>query len=65
MNWVGEQMLGYGRTFPASHIKRKLARLTPQDIQQAAVDFFSPERYNLALVTPLKSARSFHRWFAS
>jgi predicted Zn-dependent peptidase len=57
MNWVGEQLLGYGKVLPPANVKSRLARVSPAEIQAAARDFFRPERLNLALVTPLKSTR--------
>jgi predicted Zn-dependent peptidase len=57
MNWMGEQLLGYGRIFSPKEVKRRLRQVTPGDIRAVAGDFFRPERLNLALVSPLKSAR--------
>jgi predicted Zn-dependent peptidase len=62
MNWVGEQWLGYGKVFSPAEIKRRLSQVTPGEIRSAARDFFRPDRLNLALVSPLKSARSLERW---
>jgi predicted Zn-dependent peptidase len=56
MNWLGEQVLGYGRVFDPAEIKRRLRKVTPGEIRSVARDFFQPERMNLALVSPLKSA---------
>lgn len=53
MNWVGEQLLGYGTIASPEEIKRRLAKVTRADIRAAARDFFKPERLNLALVSPL------------
>ncbi len=61
MNWVGEQWLGYGKLVPPSEIKRRLREVTPREIRSIAGDFFRPERLNLALVSPLKSARHLKR----
>jgi predicted Zn-dependent peptidase len=55
MNWVGEQLLGYGRIYSIAGIKRRLGQVTPNEIRAAACDFFRPERLNLALVSPLKT----------
>jgi len=55
MNWLGEQLLGYGRVFRPSEIKRRLWEVTPGVIRSAARDFFRPERLNLAMVSALKS----------
>jgi predicted Zn-dependent peptidase len=56
MNWLGEQLLGYGRIFRPAEVKRRLREVTAGQIRAAARDFFRPERLNLALVSPLKSA---------
>lgn len=55
MNWVGEQLLGYGRIYSPEEIKRRLARVTAEEIRAVAHEFFRPERLNLALVSPLKT----------
>ncbi len=57
MNWVGEQLLGYGRIFPAAAVKGHLAKVTAPEIQSVARDFFQADRLNLALVSPLKTDR--------
>ena len=56
MNFVGEQVLGYGRIAPPAKTKDRLARVTAADIASVARDFFRPERMSLALVSPLKAA---------
>jgi predicted Zn-dependent peptidase len=61
MNWLGEQLLGYGRTFSPSLLKRRILAVTCRDIQNAAREFFRPERLNLALVSPLKTDRQLRR----
>ena len=61
MNWIGEQLLAYGHIMQPGRIKDYLAKVTPSDIRAAARDFFRPERLNLALVSPLKSARHLER----
>ena len=57
MNWMGEQLLGYGRIYTAAEAKRRLAKVTPAQVRAVAVDFLRPEHVNLALVSPLKSDR--------
>jgi predicted Zn-dependent peptidase len=54
MNFVGEQVLGYGRITPPGKTKERLARVTAADIAGVARDFFRSDRLNLALVSPLK-----------
>ena len=55
MNWVGEQLLGYGRIVPPSEAKQKIVEVKPSQVRAAAHDFFRPERMSLAIVSPLKS----------
>jgi predicted Zn-dependent peptidase len=55
MNWIGEQLLGYGRLSQPAVIKRRIAEVTPSDIRAAARDFFRPERLNLAIVSRLRN----------
>ena len=55
MNWLGEQLLGYGRIFQPSEVKARFHKITAAEIHAAARDFFKPERMNLALVSPLKT----------
>jgi predicted Zn-dependent peptidase len=57
MNWLGEQLLGYGRVFTPREIKRRFCEITPREVRAVAHDFFRPERLNLALVSPLKSQK--------
>jgi predicted Zn-dependent peptidase len=64
MNWIGEQWLGYGKIIPVDVVKDSLCRVKPTEIRNAARDFFRPERLNLALVSPLKSAKGSDRWLA-
>ena len=58
MNWLGEQLLGYGRFFRPADVKRHLSRVTASDICSVARAFFRPERLNLAMVSSLEKSRS-------
>jgi len=58
MNWVGEQLLGYGRIHSPSEIKRRLSRVTGAEIRSIARTIFQAQLFNLALVSPLKSNRT-------
>lgn len=58
MNWVGEQLLGYGNIMHPEKIQRRLGLVTAIEIRATANDFFRPERLNLALVSPMKSANN-------
>ena len=63
MNWVGEQLLGYGRVFAPGAVERRLARVTAAEIRAVARDFLQPERCHLALVSPLKSDTAIRKQF--
>ena len=58
MNWLGEQLLGYGKILRPAQVKRRLREVTAGEIRAAARDFFRPDRLNLALVSPLASDKS-------
>jgi predicted Zn-dependent peptidase len=61
MNWLGEQLLGYGKVLRPAQIKRRLREVTAGEIRAVARDFLRPERFNLALVSPLASDRAVAR----
>ncbi len=61
MNWLGEQWLGFGRIIPPAEVERRLKAVTGREVQNAARDFFRPERLNLAAVSPLGSGRNLER----
>ena len=61
MMWIGEQLLGHGKIFTPSAVKRRLAAVTADQVRSVAGDFFRPDRLNLALVSPLKSSYSLER----
>jgi predicted Zn-dependent peptidase len=56
MMWAGEQWLGYGKIMRPEEFKRRLSAVTAGQVRAAAREFFRPDRYNLALISPLKSA---------
>jgi len=64
MNFVGEQVLGFGRITPPEQTKQRLAAVTAAEIRATAADFFRPERMNLALVSLLKSNNGLARTLA-
>lgn len=61
MLWVGEQWTGHGRVQTPTTVRRRLAALTPREVQAAAREFFQTDRLNLALVSPLKSTARLER----
>jgi predicted Zn-dependent peptidase len=65
MNWLGEQWLGFGRIIPPAEVQRRLAAVTAQEIQATARDFFRPDRFSLAAVSPLRSGRGLERVLSS
>jgi predicted Zn-dependent peptidase len=54
MNWLGEQLLAYGRVVDATEAKRRLSAVTAADLRRVAADFFRPENLCLAVISPLK-----------
>ncbi len=62
MNWVGEQLLGYGKIMRPERIKQRLGQVTAAELHAVARDFFRPERLNLALVSPLNSANHLKKY---
>jgi len=54
MTWLGEQYLGYGKIISPEELKERIAEVSPSDVRSVARDFFRPERFSLALVTPIK-----------
>jgi predicted Zn-dependent peptidase len=64
MMWAGENWLGYGKIVPPSQVKKRLAEVTATEIRAAARDIFRPERFTLALVSPLKSAAGLDKLLA-
>jgi len=62
MNWLGEQLLGYGRVHSPAVFKRRLSQVTAGEIRAVARDFFRPDQLNLALVSPLKGQDRVRQW---
>jgi predicted Zn-dependent peptidase len=54
MNWVGEQLLGYGRVPSPAETRRRLAQVTAREVRGVCAQLFRSERMNLSLVSPLK-----------
>lgn len=64
MTWLGEAVAGNGRIVSPSVVKRRLRRVTVEQVQAVARDFLRPERMTLALVTPRKGDRDLERFLA-
>ena len=64
MMWVGEQLLGYGRIFAPDLVKERLRRVGAAEVRAAAREFIRPDQFNLALVSPLQSARGVEKLLA-
>jgi predicted Zn-dependent peptidase len=56
MMWAGEQWLGYGKIVKPDEFRKRLGEVGPSAVRAAARRFFRPDRYSLALVSPLKSS---------
>jgi predicted Zn-dependent peptidase len=65
MMWAGEQWLAYGKIGHPDEFKKRLSAVTAGQVRAAARDFFRPERYNLALISPLKSAAGLAKLLAN
>jgi predicted Zn-dependent peptidase len=50
MNWVGEQLLNTARWWQPDAVERRLAAVTPEEIQAVARDVFRASRSSLVLV---------------
>lgn len=61
MNWVGEQLAGYGRIIRPAELKRRIQAVTGIEIRAVARDFFRPNRLNLAMVSPLRHVNGVRR----
>lgn len=59
MMWISEQILGYGDLITSATLKRRLHQVTAREIRDVAADLFRDEHLNLAVISPLKSARGF------
>ena len=55
MMWAGEQWLGYGKIMRPDEFKRRLSAVTASQVRAVARELFRPDRYNLALISPLKT----------
>ena len=53
------------RCFPPSQVKKRLGEVTATEVRTAARDIFRPERFTLALVSPLKSAAGLDKLLAA
>jgi predicted Zn-dependent peptidase len=54
MMWIGEQLLAYRRIIPPEEIKQRLLEVKPTSVRAAAAEFLRPDRFKLALISPLK-----------
>lgn len=64
MNFLGEQMLGYGRITPPEATKRRLASVSGEEVRTVARACFRPENMNLAVVSPLRDKASLRAEFS-
>lgn len=57
MMWMGEQWLNYGKIVAPDKVKKRLKQVKADEVRNVAREFFRPDRYSLALVSPLKTDR--------
>ncbi len=62
---LGENLLGFGKVISRDEIKAKLQEVTPSQIRDLATSLCKPERFSLALVSPIKNAKNFERMLGS
>ncbi|MGC8828546.1 MAG: M16 family metallopeptidase [Verrucomicrobiia bacterium] len=55
MNWLGEQLVGYNTIIASDEVVKNIMAVTPEDLQQVAIDFIKPQKAAIALVSSLKS----------
>jgi predicted Zn-dependent peptidase len=55
MMWAAEQWLNYGKIAHPDEVKSRLCAVTAPQVRAAARELFRPDRYNLALISPLKT----------
>ncbi len=55
MNWLGENLISYGKVISPEEVRQRLASVTASQIRAAANFFFQPDRMNLAVVGSLKN----------
>ena len=65
MMWVGEQWLGYGKIIRPESVKQRWNEVGTAEVRAAAREFIRPDQFNLALVSPLKSARRLEKKLAA
>jgi predicted Zn-dependent peptidase len=61
MNWIGENLLGYGKIISPAEAKRRLRKVTATEVRAVARAIFRPEQLNVAMISPLKSAASLEK----
>jgi predicted Zn-dependent peptidase len=54
MMWVGEHLLGYGRIHSPETSKRRIQAVKAAEVRAVARDFIRPDRFNLALISPMR-----------
>ncbi len=58
MMWAGENLLGYGHIFNPDVVKQQFAKVRAAEVRSVALEILRHDRYNLALVSPLKKKDS-------
>ncbi len=58
MMWLGEQYIGHRKVETPTETKARIASVTAAEVRAAARAFFTPDRFNLALVSPREESKS-------
>jgi predicted Zn-dependent peptidase len=57
MMWIGEHLLAYGSIQSPAEVEKRIAAVTPEDVQTTAADLFRNNHLNVAVITPSKDER--------
>jgi predicted Zn-dependent peptidase len=64
MMWAGESLLGYGEILDPDLIRQRVSQVRASDVRAVARDLFRPDRYNLAIVSPIKKTDGLEKLLA-
>lgn len=64
MMWAGESLLSFDEWIGPEVIRRKIAGVTPGDVQASARNIFTPDRMSIAICGPESTIDQARRWAA-
>ncbi|HVM60359.1 MAG TPA: pitrilysin family protein [Verrucomicrobiae bacterium] len=57
MMWIGEHLLAYGSIQLPEEVEKRIAAVTPEEVQATASDLFRNNRLSVAVISPSKDER--------